>query len=65
MIFIFYRLKRMSVLGSYIDSQWCMARFTVQAEQACICAFGKPSEASEQQQGATAAEKVRQSVIGK
>ena len=29
------------VIGQYVDSQWSLASFTVPAECACICAFGK------------------------
>ncbi len=29
------------VIGQYVDSQWSLANFTVPAECACICAFGK------------------------
>lgn len=32
--------KKMSFLGNYIESQWALANFTVQAECACVCAFG-------------------------
>ncbi|XP_069779376.1 WD repeat domain phosphoinositide-interacting protein 4-like [Narcine bancroftii] len=31
------------VIGQYVDSQWSLASFTVLAECACICAFGKNS----------------------
>lgn len=33
--------KKMSFLGSYIESQWALANFTVAAEMPCVCAFGK------------------------
>lgn len=40
-----YRLARVGkvgpVIGQYVDSQWSLASFTVPAECACICAFGK------------------------
>lgn len=29
------------MIGQYVDSQWSLASFTVPAECACICAFGK------------------------
>uniref|UniRef100_V9KW62 WD repeat domain phosphoinositide-interacting protein 4 n=2 Tax=Callorhinchus milii TaxID=7868 RepID=V9KW62_CALMI len=29
------------VIGQYVDSQWSLASFTVPAECACICAFGR------------------------
>ncbi|XP_066436697.1 WD repeat domain phosphoinositide-interacting protein 4 [Eleutherodactylus coqui] len=29
------------MIGQYVDSQWSLASFTVPAESACICAFGK------------------------
>lgn len=32
--------KKMSFLGTYIESQWALANFTVAAECACVCAFG-------------------------
>ncbi|XP_074917529.1 WD repeat domain phosphoinositide-interacting protein 4-like [Chelonoidis abingdonii] len=31
------------VIGQYVDSQWSLASFTVPAESACICAFGRSS----------------------
>ncbi|ELT94793.1 hypothetical protein CAPTEDRAFT_208377 [Capitella teleta] len=31
--------KKMGFLGSYVESQWGLANFTVAAECACICAF--------------------------
>lgn len=41
----FCRLARVGkvgpVIGQYVDSQWSLASFTVPAECACICAFGK------------------------
>lgn len=30
----------MGFLGTYVESQWGLASFTVAAECACICAFG-------------------------
>lgn len=36
-------LARVGFLGQYVESQWGLANFTVQAEQACICAFGPGS----------------------
>ena len=30
----------MGFLGQYMESQWCLANFTVPAECACACAFG-------------------------
>lgn len=40
-----HRLARVGkvgpVIGQYVDSQWSLASFTVPAECACICAFGK------------------------
>lgn len=33
----------MGFLGTYVDSQWALANFTVAAECACICAFGSKS----------------------
>lgn len=30
----------MGFLGTYVESQWGLANFTVAAECACICAFG-------------------------
>lgn len=33
--------SKMGILGTYVESQWGMANFTVAAECACICAFGK------------------------
>lgn len=42
---VFPRLARVGkvgpVIGQYVDSQWSLASFTVPAECACICAFGK------------------------
>lgn len=42
---LFCRLARVGkvgpVIGQYVDSQWSLASFTVPAECACICAFGK------------------------
>lgn len=32
--------KKMGFLGTYVESQWGLASFTVAAECACICAFG-------------------------
>lgn len=32
--------KQMGFLGQYMESQWCLANFTVPAECACACAFG-------------------------
>ncbi|XP_071131652.1 WD repeat domain phosphoinositide-interacting protein 4-like [Mytilus galloprovincialis] len=32
--------KTMGFLGTYVESQWGLANFTVAAECACICAFG-------------------------
>uniref|UniRef100_A0A8I6AA46 WD repeat domain 45 n=1 Tax=Rattus norvegicus TaxID=10116 RepID=A0A8I6AA46_RAT len=29
------------MIGQYVDSQWSLASFTVPAESACICAFGR------------------------
>uniref|UniRef100_A0A2I3SNA3 WD repeat domain phosphoinositide-interacting protein 4 n=1 Tax=Pan troglodytes TaxID=9598 RepID=A0A2I3SNA3_PANTR len=29
------------MIGQYVDSQWSLARFTVPAESACICSFGR------------------------
>lgn len=44
-LFVFSRLARVGkvgpVIGQYVDSQWSLANFTVPAECACICAFGK------------------------
>lgn len=37
---IFFRFKKMGFLGTYVESQWGLASFTVAAECACICAFG-------------------------
>lgn len=34
------RFKTMGFLGTYVESQWGLASFTVAAECACICAFG-------------------------
>uniref|UniRef100_A0A8C3HW04 WD repeat domain 45 n=1 Tax=Chrysemys picta bellii TaxID=8478 RepID=A0A8C3HW04_CHRPI len=31
------------VIGQYVDSQWSLASFTVPAESACVCAFGRSS----------------------
>ncbi|XP_067408457.1 WD repeat domain phosphoinositide-interacting protein 4 isoform X6 [Emydura macquarii macquarii] len=31
------------VIGQYVDSQWSLASFTVPAESACLCAFGRSS----------------------
>lgn len=43
--FLIHRLARVGkvgpVIGQYVDSQWSLASFTVPAECACICAFGK------------------------
>lgn len=43
--FPIHRLARVGkvgpVIGQYVDSQWSLASFTVPAECACICAFGK------------------------
>lgn len=43
--FVFVSLARVGkvgpVIGQYVDSQWSLANFTVPAECACICAFGK------------------------
>lgn len=40
-----YRLARVGkvgpMIGQYVDSQWSLASFTVPAESACICAFGR------------------------
>lgn len=45
MPFVFISLARVGkvgpVIGQYVDSQWSLANFTVPAECACICAFGK------------------------
>jgi len=30
----------MGFLGTYVESQWGLASFTVAAECACVCAFG-------------------------
>lgn len=35
--------SKMGFLGTYVDSQWALANFTVAAECACICAFGSRS----------------------
>ncbi|XP_014244966.1 WD repeat domain phosphoinositide-interacting protein 4-like [Cimex lectularius] len=32
--------SRISILGTYVESQWALATFTVPAECACICGFG-------------------------
>lgn len=44
-LFCLHRLARVGkvgpVIGQYVDSQWSLASFTVPAECACICAFGK------------------------
>ena len=34
------RFKKMGFLGTYVESQWGLASFTVAAECACVCAFG-------------------------
>ncbi|XP_006032074.1 WD repeat domain phosphoinositide-interacting protein 4 isoform X1 [Alligator sinensis] len=34
------------VLGPYVDSQWSLASFTVPAEAACLCAFGRGAPAA-------------------
>lgn len=36
-------LQNLGILGNYGESQWALANFTVPAESACICAFGKDS----------------------
>lgn len=35
-----FRLSKIGILGTYGDSQWALATFTVPPECACICAFG-------------------------
>jgi len=35
--------KMGGLLGTYVESQWALANFTVAAECACICAFGSRS----------------------
>lgn len=34
------------MLGPYVDSQWSLASFTVPAEAACLCAFGRGAPAA-------------------
>jgi hypothetical protein len=36
---MFSSFKKMGFLGSYVESQWGLANFTVAAECACVCAF--------------------------
>ncbi|KAK3601907.1 hypothetical protein CHS0354_041844 [Potamilus streckersoni] len=32
--------SKIGFLGQYIESQWCLASFSIPAECACVCAFG-------------------------
>ena len=39
-MYMYFSFKQMGFLGQYMESQWCLANFTVPAECACACAFG-------------------------